>query len=117
MPVVQYRDQPSGCAAISKRHLYTLFFTLACVGFLPSAIFAQLRLLRHQKVEKCGTVAVFFQGFEHRLLGLVIAQPIQWPARLNLQTSIQGLGVFGMPCSAYFVRISLPARVIRKTYN
>ncbi len=27
---------------------------------------------------------------------LVIEHPMQWPWRLNLQTSMQGLGVFGM---------------------
>ena len=60
------------------------------------AVLAHPRLLTHEHFNKSCAVFVFLQFFKERLLCLVIEHPMQCPSRLNLQTSMQGLGVLGM---------------------
>lgn len=58
------------------------------------AIATQDVLLRDDKFNESLAVLVFFSFLKADFCDLVIEQPMQWPARLNLQTLIQGLGTF-----------------------
>ncbi|BDY17345.1 hypothetical protein Sulfitobl28_33150 (plasmid) [Sulfitobacter pontiacus] len=60
------------------------------------AVFAQTFLLRGQHLDKAHAVAFFFSDLNMDFCALVIEHPMQWPSRLNLHTSMQGLGVFTM---------------------
>lgn len=74
--------------------------TLLQISRLPMGVFAQPRLLPHQHLNKRLAVLVFLEFFKQRFLCFGHGTPMQCPSRLNLHTSMQGLGVLALDCFA-----------------